>query len=100
RRTANGMDYNRLLMLIAVLSKRTKVRLDDQDIYTNIAGGMKVKETAIDLAACLAIASSALDVPLPAKTVVFGEVSLSGTVKPVVGQKKRMEQARKLGYAT
>lgn len=98
RRTANGMDYNRLLMLIAVLAKRTKVRLDDQDIYTNIAGGMKVKETALDLAVCLAVVSSAIDVPLAAGTVVFGEVSLSGEIKPVVGQKKRTEQAKKLGY--
>ncbi len=98
RRTANGMDYNRLLMLLAVLSKRTKVRLDDQDIYTNIAGGMKVKETAVDLAVCLAVVSSALDISLPPKTVVFGEVSLSGAVKAVVGQKKRLDQAKKLGY--
>ncbi len=98
RRTANGMDYNRLLMLIAVMSKRTKINLGNQDIYTNTAGGMKIRETALDLSVCLALASSALDKPLKQKTLVFGEVSLSGEVKPVLGQAKRLEQGKKLGY--
>ena len=100
RRTANGMDYNRLLMLLAVLGKRTKLRLGNQDIYTNIAGGIKIRETALDLAVCLAVASSMMDKSLPDGTVVFGEVSLSGEVKPVLGQKKRIQQAKKLGYNT
>jgi len=99
RRTANGMDYNRLLMLIAVLSKRTKLKLGNQDIYTNIAGGIKIKETALDLAICLSITSSMLNKPLEEGTIVFGEVSLSGEVKPVIGQKKRLDQAKKLGYS-
>lgn len=98
RRTANGMDYNRLLMLLAVLSKRTKLKLGNQDIYTNISGGMKIKETALDLAVCLAVASSALDKPLEEGMVVFGEVGLSGEIKPVAGQKKRIDQAKKLGH--
>ncbi len=98
RRTSNGMDYNRLLMLIAVLTKRTKINLGNQDVYTNLAGGLKIKETALDLAVCLALISSIKDTPLPPKTVVFGEVSLSGQVKPVLGQQKRLDQAKKLGY--
>lgn len=100
RRTANGIDYSRLLMLLAVLEKRTKLQLGNQDVYTNIAGGMKIKETAVDLAVCIAVASSVLDQPLPDGVIVFGEVSLSGDIKPVVGQKKRIDQARKLGYKT
>lgn len=98
RRTANGMDYNRLLMLIAVLTKRTKLNLGNQDVYTNLAGGLKIRETALDLAVCLALVSSLKDKPLPAKTVVFGEVSLAGQIKPVVGQAKRLAEAKKLGY--
>jgi len=98
RRTANGMDYNRLLMLLAVVSKRTKLKLGNHDIYTNIAGGIKIKETALDLAVCLAVASSMLDTPFEDGLVVFGEVGLSGEIKPVVGQKKRIDQAKKLGY--
>lgn len=98
RRTANGMDYNRLLMLIAVLTKRTKLNLGNQDVYTNLAGGLRIRETALDLAVCLALVSSMKDQPLPPHTVVFGEVSLSGEIKPVIGQSKRIEQARKMGY--
>jgi DNA repair protein RadA/Sms len=98
RRTANGMDYNRLLMLIAVLTKRTKLALGNQDVYTNLAGGLRIRETALDLAVCLALVSSLKDKPLPERTVVFGEVSLAGEVKPVIGQAKRQEQAKKLGY--
>lgn len=98
RRTANGMDYNRLLMLIAVLTKRTKLNLGNQDVYTNLAGGLHIRETALDLAVCLALVSSLKDQPLPPKTVAFGEISLAGEIKPVVGQQKRLEQAKKLGY--
>ena len=98
RRTANGMDYNRLLMLLAVLTKRTKLKLGNQDVYTNLAGGLKVRETALDLAICLSLVSSLKDQPLPPKTVVFGEVSLSGEIKPVLGQQKRLDQAKKMGY--
>lgn len=98
RRTANGMDYNRLLMLLAVLSKRTKLKVGSHDIYTNIAGGIKIRETALDLAVCIAVASSLLDEPLDEGIIIFGEVSLSGEIKPVVGQSKRTEQAKKLGY--
>jgi DNA repair protein RadA/Sms len=98
RRTANGMDYNRLLMLIAVLTKRTKLNLGNQDVYTNLAGGLKIRETALDLAVCLSLISSLKNQPLPANTVAFGEVSLAGEVKPVIGQQKRLDQAKKLGY--
>ena len=98
RRTANGMDYNRLLMLVAVLSKRTKLNLGNQDIYTNVSGGMKIRETAIDLAICLALVSSILNKPLATDTLVFGEVGLSGEIRPVVGQQKRLDQAKKMGF--
>jgi DNA repair protein RadA/Sms len=87
-----------LIMLIAVMTKRSKLNLGNQDIYTNIAGGLRVRETALDLPVCLAIASSFLDQPIEAHTAVFGEVSLSGEIKPALGQQKRLDQAKKLGY--
>jgi DNA repair protein RadA/Sms len=85
-------------MLLAVLTKRTKLKLGNHDIYTNIAGGIKIRETALDLAICLSVASSMLDTPLEDGVLAFGEVSLSGEIKPVVGQQKRINQAKKLGY--
>jgi DNA repair protein RadA/Sms len=97
RRTANGIDLNRLLMLTAVLSKRTGLRLANQDIYVNVAGGLKLVEPAADLATVAAIASSVHDTPLP-EVVVCGEVGLGGEVRPVQQMQRRLLEAKKLGF--
>ena len=85
RRTANGVDFNRLLLLTAVLSRRVGVRLSEQDVFVNVVGGLKVGEPAADLAIAAAIASSVRDVPVRAEAVLIGEVGLSGELR-MVGQ--------------
>lgn len=98
RRTTSGFPVNRLQVLIAILEKRCGINLSDQDVYINVAGGFKVSEYAVDLAVCLAIASSIKDKPLKPRTVGFGEVGLSGEIRNVSHQDKRIKEARKLGY--
>ncbi len=99
KRTASGIDINRLNLLVAVLEKRTKLRLSDQDIYINIVGGMRISEPAADLAVCLAIGSAAKGLQLKSNSVVFGEVGLSGEVRHVPQIDKRLAEAKKLGFA-
>jgi DNA repair protein RadA/Sms len=98
KRTASGIDLNRLNLLVAVLEKRTKLQLADQDIYINIVGGIRITEPAADLAVCLAIGSAARGLQLTGKTVVFGEVGLSGEVRHVPFADKRIQEAAKLGF--
>lgn len=98
RRVANGLDYNRLVMLTAVLQRSLNLPLWDQDIYLNIAGGFKIGEPAVDLAVCLAIISSFRNKPLPQKTCVFGEVGLLGEVRRVSQEEKREKEAKRLGF--
>ncbi len=98
KRTASGFDLNRLNLLIAVLERRTKLRLSDKDVYINVVGGMKLSDPAADLAICMAIASAAAGRKLQAGTVVFGEVGLGGEVRSVVGVDKRVAEAKKLGF--
>jgi DNA repair protein RadA/Sms len=98
KRTASGIDLNRLNLLVAVLEKRTKLQLADQDIYINIVGGIRITEPAADLAVCLAIGSAAKGMQLTGKTVVFGEVGLSGEVRHVPFADKRILEASKLGF--
>lgn len=98
KRTASGIDLNRLNLLIAVLERRTKPQLADQDVYINIVGGMKITEPAADLAICMAIASAAKGMQLPENIVVFGEVGLSGEVRHVPFIEKRLSEADKLGF--
>ncbi len=100
KRTASGIDLNRLNLLVAVLEKRTKLQLADQDIYINIVGGIRITEPAADLAVCLAIGSAARGLQLTGKTVVFGEVGLSGEVRHVPFAEKRILEASKLGFDT
>ena len=83
RRTAAGVDYNRVNLLTAVLEKRCRYDLSQMDAYVNIAGGMKMNEPALDLAIAMAIISSYKDVPVDEKTIIFGEVGLSGEVRAV-----------------
>jgi len=98
KRTAVGIDLNRLNLLVAVLGQRTKLNLQDHDIYINIVGGMKITEPAADLAVCMAIASAAKEMSLKEDLVVFGEVGLSGEVRRVSAIDKRIAEAKKLGF--
>src|SRR5579884_1027886 len=97
RRTANGIDMNRLILLTAVLSKRAGLPLGTQDVYVNVVGGMRLNEPAADLAACLAIASSQADTPV-SDVAVIGEVGLGGEVRSVNHIRQRVVEARKLGF--
>ncbi len=100
KRAASGMDQNRLNLLIAMLEKRTKLNLADQDIYINIVGGIKLTEPAADLAICMAIASASKGMQLKQNAVVFGEVGLSGEIRHVPFLEKRVAEAKKLGFDT
>ena len=98
RRTAAGTDYNRVNLLMAVLEKRCRYELAQFDAYVNIAGGMKLNEPALDLAIVMALISSYKDRPLDEKTVIFGEVGLSGEVRAVSMAEQRVHEAVKLGF--
>lgn len=99
RRTANGIDFNRLLLIIAVLSRRVGLRLADQDVFVNIVGGLRVSEPAADLAAAVAIASSLKNQPLPTDMAFIGEVGLSGELRAVSRLSTRLREAVKLGFS-
>ncbi len=98
RRTANGMDYNRLTMLIAVLEKKAGLLLGNQDVYINIVGGIRLNEPAIDLGVVLAAASSYKNIEIPKGVVAIGEVGLTGEVRSVNLIEKRIKEAEKLGF--
>lgn len=98
RRTANGFDYNRLNLLMAVLEKKYSVHLSNYDAYLNIAGGIKVNEPSVDLAVVLAIYSSLKDIASKKDTVVFGEVGLNGEIRAVSMAAQRVMEAKKLGF--
>ncbi|HCH34863.1 MAG: repair protein RadA protein [Candidatus Saccharibacteria bacterium GW2011_GWC2_48_9] len=98
KRTASGFDLNRLNLLIAVLERRTKLKLSDKDVYINVVGGMKLSDPAADLAVCMAIASAAAGRKLAKGTVVFGEVGLGGEVRSAKGVDKRIAESKKLGF--
>jgi DNA repair protein RadA/Sms len=98
RRTANGLDPNRLLLIIAVLTRRVGVRLADQDVFASVVGGMRVNEPAADLAVAAAIASSADDHGLPADLALIGEIGLSGELRRVGQLESRLLEAAKLGF--
>jgi DNA repair protein RadA/Sms len=97
RRTANGLDLNRLILLTAVLSKRVALPLATHDIYLNVVGGLRLTEPASDLAAAVAIASSLRDAPV-GDVAVIGEVGLGGEVRSVNQMRQRVSEARKLGF--
>ena len=100
RRTAAGTDYNRVNLLMAVLEKRLGLHLSNYDAYVNIAGGVKMNEPAIDLGIVMAIASSYKNTAVDEKTIVFGEVGLSGEVRAVSMPEQRVAEAKKLGFET
>ena len=100
RRTAAGTDYNRVNLLMAVLEKRCRYEMSRYDAYVNIAGGMRMNEPALDLAIVMALVSSLKDRPIDPKTVIFGEVGLSGEVRGVSMAEQRVNEAVKLGFET
>ncbi len=98
RRKAQGIDYNRLSLLAAVLEKKLRLKLFDKDIFVNVVGGMKTDDPAVDLAVSVAIGSSLYDRPVPTDTVVFGEVGLAAEVRSVAHWDLRVNEAKKLGF--
>ena len=100
RRTANGIDYNRLTLLIAVLEKKAGLLLGNQDVYLNVVGGIRINEPAIDLGIILAAASSFKNISIPREVVAIGEVGLTGEVRAVNLIEKRIKEAEKLGFKT
>jgi len=98
RRSANGVEFNRLLLVSAVLSRRLGLPLHDQDVYVNVVGGIRVDEPAADLAVSLAIVSSLRDRPIDPRTVVAGEIGLSGELRSVGQMELRLREAAKLGF--
>ena len=100
RRQANGTDYNRVNLLMAVLEKRIGLQMSDFDAYVNLAGGMKVAEPSLDLGICLALVSSFKNKPISDDVIAFGEVGLSGEVRSVSMGESRVSEAKKLGFKT
>jgi len=98
RRTANGIDFNRLLLLTAVLSKRVGLRLHDQDVFVNVVGGLRINEPAADLSVAVAIASSYRDVPVAHDLAIVGEIGLSGELRSISQAGKRLNEAARLGF--
>jgi DNA repair protein RadA/Sms len=100
RRTPNGVDFNRLLLTTAVLTRRVGLRLAEQDIFVNVVGGLQIDEPAADLAMAAAIASSMRNTPVRAEMVLIGEIGLSGELRMVGQMPARLREAAKLGFKT
>jgi DNA repair protein RadA/Sms len=100
RRSGNGIELNRLLLITAVLTRRLGFKLGEQDVFVNVVGGLRVGEPAADLAIAAAIASSAWDRPLRADVVLIGEVGLSGELRRVPHTAARLKEAAALGFKT
>ena len=98
RRVANGVDFNRLLLIIAVLTKRAGLRLGNQDILVNVAGGLKIEEPGADLAIGLSVASSFYDSAVKPSLVAMGEIGLSGELRTVSQLERRIQEAARLGF--
>ncbi len=98
RRTANGIDHNRLYLMLAVLEKRGGMRVNTCDAYVNVVGGLTLDEPAADLAACLAIASSFRDTPIPDRLAAIGEVGLTGEIRSVQALDQRLAEVARLGF--
>ena len=100
RRTPNGIEFNRLLLISAVLTRRAGISLVDQDVFVNVVGGLKISEPAADLAVATAIASSMRDVPVKADSILIGEIGLSGELRMASRMSDRLGEAAKLGFKT
>jgi DNA repair protein RadA/Sms len=99
RRTSMGVDHNRISLLVAILGKRVGMEMGDQDIFVNVAGGLKVDEPAADLAIVSALVSSFLDRSVDREIVIFGEVGLAGEIRGVSQPELRIKEAKKLGFS-
>ena len=100
KRTANGVDYNRLALLIAVMEKKARLMLGSQDVYLNVVGGLRINEPSIDLGMILVTASIYKNIPIPKDMVIMGEVGLTGEVRKINLIEKRLKEAEKLGFKT
>lgn len=100
RRTPNGLDMNRILLIVAVLTRRMGINLMEQDVFVNVVGGLRINEPASDLAVAAAITSSMLDIPVKADAVLIGEIGLSGELRHVSQLMARLKEASKLGFKT
>ena len=100
KRTANGVDYNRLSLLIAVMEKKAGLMLGSQDVYLNVVGGLRINEPSIDLGMILVTASIFKNIPIPKDMVIMGEVGLTGEVRKINLMEKRLKEAEKLGFKT
>lgn len=100
RRMSSGIDLNRVLLMIAVLEKRARINLSNFDVYINVAGGLRIDETAIDLGLCAAIVTGRSDTPIPSDMIFIGEVGLGGELRNVSQLEKRLTEAKKLGFNT
>jgi DNA repair protein RadA/Sms len=100
RRVTNGVDASRVAMLLAVLEKRAKVPLSNQDVYVSTVGGVRLTEPAADLAIALAVASAVREVAIAHTTIAFGELSLAGEIRAVTNGRQRSSEARRLGFST
>ena len=100
KRAANGVDFNRLALLIAVLEKKAGISLGNQDVYLNVVGGLKVNEPALDLGIMMVAVSSFKNIPIPKDMVILGEVGLTGEVRRINLIEKRLKEAEKLGFKT
>ncbi|MCI0552654.1 MAG: DNA repair protein RadA [Anaerolineae bacterium] len=100
RRTPNGVDFNRLLLIAAVLTRRVGLKLSEQDIFVNVVGGLQIDEPAADLAVAAAIASSWKDIPVKADAVLIGEIGLAGELRMPGQMPARLREAEKLGFKT
>ncbi|MFA5124530.1 MAG: DNA repair protein RadA [Patescibacteria group bacterium] len=98
QRKTTGFDLNRLQMLLAVISKYNKTNLSNQDVYLNVAGGLKIKEPSADLAVAMAVISAFIEKSVPTKTLILGEVGLSGEIRSVPQLSRRLKEAERLGY--
>ena len=98
RRTPNGIEFNRLLLITAVLTRRAGYKLTDQDVFVNVVGGLRISEPAADLAVASAIASSIKDIPVKADTILIGEIGLSGELRMASRMSDRLSEAAKLGF--
>jgi len=98
RRTVNGADQGRVALLLAVLEKRAGLKLYNQDVYVNVAGGLSLSEPAVDLPLCVAVASSLSDVPLPSDLAVMGEIGLAGEVRAITQIERRINECVRLGF--
>ncbi|PIY83498.1 MAG: DNA repair protein RadA [Candidatus Omnitrophica bacterium CG_4_10_14_0_2_um_filter_44_9] len=98
RRKAQGIDYNRLSLLVAVLEKRLSLKLFDKDVFVNVVGGMKIEDPAVDMAVCLAVASSCLDKIIDFDTVALGEIGLASEARSVANITMRVNESKKLGF--